>query len=106
MVDWNKIVSEVVYVNKKKNGNIKKFEKDLREILKDGSKKSVGELVLILEKGYNEGKGEDDKKIKVNWSSVYYCLDNRDNIFVEVKGEKNVFKLKSVKMDEKKEMKK
>jgi hypothetical protein len=97
MVDWAGIKANVEVRSARRTGSVEKYEKILHELMKDGTESSVGQLRSWIEAGLNEGRKDDEPKIKVNWITVQYVLDNKAG-FKETK--KNVYRYEPVKKKE------
>lgn len=77
MTDWSRIKETVEIRSAKRTDAVASFEKILKVLMADGKTYSVAQLRGWIEAGLNEGKGPDDLKVKVNWITVHYVLDNK-----------------------------
>lgn len=97
MVDWNNIKATVEVRSAKKTDMVSKIEQICHVLMADGASYTVAKIRGWIDAGLNEGKGPDDVKVKVNWITVQYVLDNKPG-FKEVA--KNTYKYEAPKKKE------
>jgi hypothetical protein len=97
MVDWGRIKDTVEIRSAKRTGAVGDYEKILKTLMADGKVYTVAQLKGWIEAGLNEGRGSEDPKVKVNWITVHYVLDNKPG-FEEVS--KNHYRIKGPKKAE------
>lgn len=99
MTDWASIKENVEARGVRKTDAVAKFEKIMHILMEDGKPYTVAQLRAWIDKGLNGDRKPEEPKVKVNWITVQYVLENKPG-FKEVA--KNTYRYEAKKQPAKK----